>query len=119
MFDAFASVFRQIAKHYDKSAAQILIKWCLQRGFVVLPKSVTSRRIVENSQVCLPSDVMSYGLSAFGFVLLVKWRCKGCFSRTEEVLNDQKLGIVLLISQFSAPDALSVLGMWKRCVPCK
>ncbi|KAL3697293.1 hypothetical protein R1sor_011369 [Riccia sorocarpa] len=41
----------EIAKRYNKSTAQLLIKWCLQKGFVVLPKSVTPSRIIENISV--------------------------------------------------------------------
>lgn len=39
-----------IAK-YRKTAAQILLRWSLQRGFVPLPKSVTPTRIEENADV--------------------------------------------------------------------
>lgn len=38
-------------KKYDKSAAQILLRWSLQQGFVPLPKSVTSSRIKENAAI--------------------------------------------------------------------
>lgn len=38
----------KISDKYFKSSAQILIKWCLQKGFGALPKSVTPERIVEN-----------------------------------------------------------------------
>jgi diketogulonate reductase-like aldo/keto reductase len=31
--------------------AQILIRWCIQRGFVCIPKSVKESRIRENSDV--------------------------------------------------------------------
>ncbi|HET7392160.1 MAG TPA: aldo/keto reductase, partial [Candidatus Binatia bacterium] len=31
--------------------AQILIRWALQRGLVVIPKSSNRRRIVENADV--------------------------------------------------------------------
>ncbi|KAL3682423.1 hypothetical protein R1sor_000445 [Riccia sorocarpa] len=41
----------EIAKRYKKSPAQIMIKWCLQKKFVVLPKSVTPSRIIENISV--------------------------------------------------------------------
>jgi diketogulonate reductase-like aldo/keto reductase len=34
-----------------RSTAQILIRWALQRGFVVIPKSANPRRIFENADV--------------------------------------------------------------------
>lgn len=40
-----------LAKKYNKTAAQVLLRWSLQKGFVPLPKSVTESRIVENGQV--------------------------------------------------------------------
>ena len=36
---------------YNKSVAQLLIRWCLERGFVCIPKSVKEQRIVENGDV--------------------------------------------------------------------
>jgi diketogulonate reductase-like aldo/keto reductase len=41
----------EIAKTYAKSAAQILIRWGLQHGMVVLPKSIRRERIEENAGV--------------------------------------------------------------------
>ncbi|RDL37180.1 putative aldo-keto reductase protein [Venustampulla echinocandica] len=38
-------------KKYGKTAAQVLVRWSLQKGFVPLPKSVTPSRIVENADV--------------------------------------------------------------------
>jgi diketogulonate reductase-like aldo/keto reductase len=40
-----------IAKKYEKTTAQILIRWGLQHGLVVLPKSIHRDRIKQNSQV--------------------------------------------------------------------
>ena len=40
-----------IAKAHGRSAAQVLIRWSLQRGFVVIPKSVHKERIESNAQV--------------------------------------------------------------------
>lgn len=37
-----------IAKKHHKTYAQIMLRWCVQKGFVVLPKSVTPSRIHEN-----------------------------------------------------------------------
>ncbi|MEJ2679104.1 MAG: aldo/keto reductase, partial [Gemmatimonadota bacterium] len=41
----------RLAHKYGRSPAQILIRWSLQRGFVVLPKSVRPERISENAHV--------------------------------------------------------------------
>ncbi|MCI9078143.1 MAG: aldo/keto reductase [Lachnospiraceae bacterium] len=42
---------KEIAAKYDKSVAQLCIKWCLQHDIIPLPKSVTASRIEENSKV--------------------------------------------------------------------
>ena len=43
----------EIAKKYSKSAAQICIKWQLERGVTVVPKSFTASRIQENAHVSI------------------------------------------------------------------
>ncbi|KAJ5051809.1 uncharacterized protein L3040_001580 [Drepanopeziza brunnea f. sp. 'multigermtubi'] len=40
-----------LMKKYEKSAAQILLRWSLQQGFVPLPKSITSSRIQDNAAI--------------------------------------------------------------------
>ena len=40
-----------IAAHYSKSPAQLLIRWGLQRGVIVIPKSSNKERIYENADV--------------------------------------------------------------------
>lgn len=40
-----------IAETVGKSVAQVIIRWHLQHGFVVLPKSVTPERIAQNIEV--------------------------------------------------------------------
>lgn len=41
----------KLATKYGRSPAQILIRWSLQHGFVVLPKSARPERIAENARV--------------------------------------------------------------------
>ena len=41
----------RIAKEMKKSAAQVMIRWALQRGHTVIPKSVSPERIGENANV--------------------------------------------------------------------
>lgn len=42
---------QELAKKYNRSVAQICIRWSLQRGYLPLPKSVTPERIKENARV--------------------------------------------------------------------
>ncbi|EGG10099.1 uncharacterized protein MELLADRAFT_103477 [Melampsora larici-populina 98AG31] len=45
------STLTKIAERLKKTPAQVLIRWSLQHGFVPLPKSDKSHRIIENSEV--------------------------------------------------------------------
>jgi len=42
---------KELAIKYQKSAAQILIRWCYQKGFVVLCKTSNGARMVENRDI--------------------------------------------------------------------
>ncbi len=41
----------KLAHKYNKSNAQIILRWLLQRGIVILPKSVHKERIIENIKI--------------------------------------------------------------------
>jgi len=40
-----------VSKKYGRTTAQILIRYCLQKNWVPLPKSDTPSRIIENAEV--------------------------------------------------------------------
>jgi diketogulonate reductase-like aldo/keto reductase len=44
-------ILQEIAQKHGKTFAQIMLRWCVQRGFIVLPKSVTPSRIKENIEI--------------------------------------------------------------------
>jgi diketogulonate reductase-like aldo/keto reductase len=41
----------EIAGRIGRSPAQVLLRWCIQRGTVVLPKSTHRERIEENARI--------------------------------------------------------------------
>lgn len=41
----------KMAKKYNKTPAQIVLRWCLQKGVVVIPKSDQEKRIIENKGI--------------------------------------------------------------------
>jgi diketogulonate reductase-like aldo/keto reductase len=47
-----------IAQKHGKSAAQVLGRWCVQHGFIAIPKSVKRERMAENM------DVFTFDLDA-------------------------------------------------------
>jgi len=42
---------RQVARRVGRTPAQVLLRWCVQRDLVVIPKSVHQERIRENAQI--------------------------------------------------------------------
>jgi diketogulonate reductase-like aldo/keto reductase len=44
-------LFRKIAKKYNKTPAQIILRWDLQHGVVTIPKSSNEKRIKENFDI--------------------------------------------------------------------
>lgn len=44
-------VLQEIANKYNKSIAQVILRWDLQNGVVTIPKSTKENRIVENATI--------------------------------------------------------------------
>jgi len=40
-----------IARRHERTAAQVLLRWCIERGIPVIPKSTHRKRIAENAQL--------------------------------------------------------------------
>ncbi|ACU64125.1 aldo/keto reductase [Chitinophaga pinensis] len=54
-------IFTRIAAKHQITIAQLLLRWNLQRGIVIIPKSVRQARIIENAQLfdfVLPQEDM-------------------------------------------------------------
>lgn len=68
-------VLQKTASHYGKSSAQLLIRWALQQGFAVIPKSSVTSRIADNFKVFdfeISSDDMAL-LNGLGENLATGW----------------------------------------------
>lgn len=44
-------VLKDLASKYGRTAAQIVLRWDLQKGVITIPKSVHKERIIENSKI--------------------------------------------------------------------
>ncbi|WP_313367147.1 aldo/keto reductase [Sphingobacterium mizutaii] len=44
-------VLRSIGKNYNKTVAQVILRWLVQRDIIAIPKSVRKERIAENFQL--------------------------------------------------------------------
>ena len=46
-----SETLKKLAEKYGKSVAQLVLRWELQNGVVVIPKSVHQNRIIQNSEL--------------------------------------------------------------------
>jgi diketogulonate reductase-like aldo/keto reductase len=44
-------ILQEIAKKYRRTAAQVLLRWALQKGIIVIPKSQNKERIRQNAHI--------------------------------------------------------------------
>jgi diketogulonate reductase-like aldo/keto reductase len=44
-------LLKEIAEKYNKSVAQVILRWDLQHGVITIPKSTKEHRIIENADV--------------------------------------------------------------------
>ena len=44
-------LLREIGRKYDKSSAQVVLRWLLERGIVVITKSIRQKRLIENMDI--------------------------------------------------------------------
>ena len=61
---------KALTDKYGKTIGQICVRWCLQRDYLPLPKSITPERIIENA------DVFDFELEASDVELIANM--KGC-----------------------------------------
>jgi diketogulonate reductase-like aldo/keto reductase len=52
---------------YNKSPAQVLIRWCVQQGYITIPKSSSPERIIANT------DVFDWSIKQQDILLMVSW----------------------------------------------
>jgi len=54
-------LMEELGRKYDRSAAQMALRWHIQNDIIVIPKSSKRERLIENSQVfdfsILPEDM--------------------------------------------------------------
>ncbi|XP_021378506.1 aldose reductase-like isoform X1 [Mizuhopecten yessoensis] len=55
----------KIATRYSKSPGQVVLRWGVQRGYIVIPKSVSAARMTQNIE-CLTQSLLSFQRGGLG-----------------------------------------------------
>lgn len=74
-------ILKTIGEKYNKSVAQVVLRWLVQRGIVVIPKSVRPERMAENM------DVFDFKLSENEMNEITKLDTKESFFSHIEILK--------------------------------
>lgn len=75
------SVITEVAKKYNKSPAQVVLSWNVQRGVIVIPKSTHKARLLENmSFFTLAQEDMDK-------INKITTRARACYPERFKVLN--------------------------------
>jgi 2,5-diketo-D-gluconate reductase A len=64
--DSESSPFKELARKYGKTESQVLLRWAVQQGWPVLPKSTKPERIKENA------DLFSFNIDAADMAAIAK-----------------------------------------------
>lgn len=78
----------ELAKKYNKSPAQILIRWSLQKGFVTIPKSSDPKRIGNEISCILDCNHFQNYYNKFIFIIYTEENANVFdFSFTDEEMS--------------------------------
>ncbi|ELZ88727.1 hypothetical protein GCM10007209_31110 [Haloferax sulfurifontis] len=106
-------VLTTIGDRYDKSAAQVVLRWLIQREIVAIPKSVHDERIAENFDVfdfeLISAEMetiseLDEGESMLGAGLPGHQSCASSYDRRRDARNSCKRGLVAGRTRRSPPE---------------
>lgn len=69
----------EIAKKYNKSTAQVLLRYIVELGAVPIPKSVNKQRIIQNA------DIFDFQITQDDMAVLDTFDCNGRAVTAEEL----------------------------------
>lgn len=89
------STLVEIAKKYGKSSAQVILRWNIQRGIVIIPKSIHKERMEQNLDIwdfeLTDEDMTQIGLLDLGHPQILDPRKPSEVKRVYDFLNNPVL----------------------------